>query len=80
MRDGNVTSYPFTWSSRRHDEDFVEEWLDRALLTEEWLGMFPNAIVTNQVLDGSDHFPIIIKLKGKPPNSENSPIARRFLL
>lgn len=78
LKDVEAIDYLFTWSNWRHNDNFVEERLDRALATEDCLEIFPDVIVTNRVWDGFDHFTIIIELKGKLPDSKNIPAMRRF--
>jgi endonuclease/exonuclease/phosphatase family metal-dependent hydrolase len=48
----------YTWSNKRESGVYVKERLDRALVTPEWGGLFPNAAV--EVLAGfcSDHQPL----------------------
>lgn len=45
----------------------VEEKLDRALVTNSWMQMFPNAKLENLVAPSSNHFPILL---------EKTPVAR----
>ncbi|KAL8133796.1 hypothetical protein AgCh_009020 [Apium graveolens] len=53
----------FTWEKSRGSSTWVQERLDRALATQQWCTMFPQATV--QVLDKvstSDHMPIFLEV------------------
>lgn len=63
FRNIDSSGHEFTWSNRR-TEGYIEEKLDRYVATEEWRDMFPTAAVENIVWDGSDHYPIMLTLRG----------------
>ena len=42
-----MEGYPFTWERSRGEPNWVEERLDRALATREWLNNFENAVIHN---------------------------------
>lgn len=52
-------------------EDAVEEKLNRAMATSEWLDIFPNSSLNNLVAATSDHSPILC-----PPSKDFSCIKR----
>ncbi|GAU47653.1 hypothetical protein TSUD_27780 [Trifolium subterraneum] len=58
--DVHMEGYPFTWFKSLGTIRAVEEKLDRALATEHWLTMFPNVIIKNMPVPGSDHYPIML--------------------
>nr|KYP57549.1 hypothetical protein KK1_003814 [Cajanus cajan] len=37
-----MEAYPFTWIQKRHSLDVVEERLDLAMVTQDWLDIFPH--------------------------------------
>jgi hypothetical protein len=56
---------PFTW--RNHSsrpENYIREWLDRAVATSSWRERFPLFKVTNDDPRHSDHRPIIVDTHG----------------
>ena len=58
--DVHMEGYPFTWFKSLDTTHAVEEKLDRALVTNFWMHMFPNAKLENLVAPSSDHFPILL--------------------
>lgn len=58
-----LVGYPFTWSRSRGSDNVVKERLDRALVTDSWLQLFPYVCLRNLVSSISDHSPILIVLK-----------------
>lgn len=63
LRNMGSSGHAFTWSNRR-TEGHIEEKLDRCVSTEEWCDLFQMAVVENIVWDGSDHYPIMLLLRG----------------
>ncbi|XP_070667886.1 uncharacterized protein [Malus domestica] len=51
---------PFTWRGMRNGS-LVEERLDRGLVNNQWLSLWPNSTAIHGVVLGFDHCPIIIK-------------------
>lgn len=51
LLDLGFEGYPFTWLNRR-DEGFIQERIDRALTTNDWVRCYPNAVVKRMVLEG----------------------------
>lgn len=60
-----LQGYPFTWGRSRGTENAVEERLDRALVTNSWLNLFPNAHLATLMAAMSDHYPIQLSLTDK---------------
>ncbi|XP_024640472.1 uncharacterized protein [Medicago truncatula] len=58
--DVHMEGYPFTWFKSLGTPRAVEEKLDRALATNSWMHLFPNAKLENLVAPSSDHFPILL--------------------
>lgn len=50
----------FTWMNKRHGDEFVMEKLDRTFANLEWLEKFPQTMVRNLLIIGSDHGPIVL--------------------
>ncbi|KAF7824555.1 reverse transcriptase [Senna tora] len=55
----------FTWCNNRVD-GCVKEKIDRVLVSNEWMNLFPNMIAMALPALGSDHSPIITNLNPKP--------------
>lgn len=51
----------YTWTNKREEE--VREKLDRVLVNVEWIEAFPNSVVQNLPLLGSDHSPMLLQLE-----------------
>jgi hypothetical protein len=68
LSDVHMEGYPFTWFKSLGTIRAVEEKLDRALATESWFNFFPNAIVENLSVPGSDHYPIMLIREPGPRN------------
>ncbi|KAL2931509.1 LINE-1 retrotransposable element ORF2 protein [Bienertia sinuspersici] len=51
---------PFTWCNNRTDNHRVYERLDRAIATQDWLQLYPEATVINFPICLSDHGPILL--------------------
>ncbi|KAM6545103.1 hypothetical protein CsatB_025839 [Cannabis sativa] len=64
-----LVGYPFTWEKGRNSNDWIEERLDKALVTNDWLSIFPMPILYNMEITNSDHCPILLLLKGTYPTS-----------
>ncbi|WJX93691.1 hypothetical protein P8452_75185 [Trifolium repens] len=58
LSDIHMEGYPFTWFKSLGTIRAVEERLDRALATENWHLLFPDAILENLPAPASDHYPI----------------------
>uniref|UniRef100_A0A803PIN7 Reverse transcriptase domain-containing protein n=1 Tax=Cannabis sativa TaxID=3483 RepID=A0A803PIN7_CANSA len=64
-----LVGYPFTWEKERNSNDWIEERLDKALVTSDWLSIFPLPILYNLEITNSDHCPIFLLLKGTFPTT-----------
>lgn len=53
-----MEGYNFTWFKSLGTSRAVEEKLDRALATDSWLAMFPNASLECLTATSSDHYPL----------------------
>ncbi|GAU37567.1 hypothetical protein TSUD_154000 [Trifolium subterraneum] len=60
LSDIHMEGHPFTWFKSLGTARAVEERLDRALATENWHLLFPNAILENLSAPASDHYPIML--------------------
>jgi hypothetical protein len=58
--DVHMEGYPFTWFKSLGTPRAIEEKLDRALATNSWMQMFPNAKLESLVAPSSDHFLILL--------------------
>ncbi|XP_050233473.1 uncharacterized protein LOC126681962 [Mercurialis annua] len=47
LKDVGAMGYKFTWHRGRNEVGRIEERLDRALCSTEWIELFPDAIVEN---------------------------------
>ncbi|XP_019163496.1 PREDICTED: uncharacterized protein LOC109159839 [Ipomoea nil] len=56
----------FTWEKGRGTEEWVEERLDRAVATTEWMDMHEDVVVHNLFARSSDHCAIMVKLDAEP--------------
>lgn len=59
LLDLDFHSYPFT-RRNRCDDGFIQERLDRALATEEWVQCYQQAVVKHVVLEGSNHAMLVL--------------------
>lgn len=50
----------YTWTNKRDDE--ARERIDRVLVNMDWIETFPNSVVQNLPLLGSDHSPMLLQL------------------
>ncbi|XVE77460.1 hypothetical protein DITRI_Ditri13aG0064700 [Diplodiscus trichospermus] len=53
----------YTWEKDRSMENNIREWLDNALGSKKWCGMFPNYIVKHLTTSISDPDPILMDTK-----------------
>jgi len=58
--DVHMEGYAYTWFKSLGMVRAVEERLDRALATDTWSNLFPNAILENLPAPSSDHCPIML--------------------
>ncbi|XP_074378357.1 uncharacterized protein LOC141719892 [Apium graveolens] len=72
--DLDLLGNPFTWEKSRGTSSWVEIRLDRALVTQRWLGCYSEATLSNIEISTLDHSPIYLDID---KNKENSG-CRRF--
>ncbi|XP_024632946.1 uncharacterized protein [Medicago truncatula] len=58
--DMPMQGHTYTWSRRMGSNHVVEERLDRALVNNSWMTMFPQCLLKNLVTGASDHSPILL--------------------
>ncbi|XP_074373938.1 uncharacterized protein LOC141714312 [Apium graveolens] len=56
--DMELVGYPFTWEKGKGTSLWVEERLDRALISHSWNLLFPTARLVNLEISTSDHCPL----------------------
>lgn len=56
--------YPFICDNGCHSDTFMEERLDRALVSLSWKDIFPNARLHHVLHPSSNHLPLILDLDG----------------
>ena len=69
LRDLCFVGPEFTWSRRLGARGWVQERLDRALVSTNWTSLFPRVRLYNVAFYSSDHKMLI--LKAIPPKSRN---------
>lgn len=60
--DLGFSGYPSTWRNNRHGVDYVQERLDRFLVTPSWHLLYGQASVTHVETVGSNHNAILLNL------------------
>lgn len=65
--DLQLNGYPFTWWKSRGSMREVEERLDRAMVNQQWLFLYPDARLDNLVAPISGHSPILLTCEHIPP-------------
>ena len=58
--DIGMEGFQFTWEKSRGTPDWIEERLDRAMVTQTWLSRFPNSIAYGMEASESDHIPLFL--------------------
>ena len=66
LSDVPLDGYPFTWFKSLGTPRAIEERLDRALATNSWFNIFPNASMETLVAPASDHYPILLQCSPRP--------------
>ncbi|XP_058762667.1 uncharacterized protein LOC131636038 [Vicia villosa] len=61
LLDVPMEGHPFTWIKSRGTPHVIEERLDRALVTQDWLDIYPAAKLSNLLASHSDHSPILLQ-------------------
>ncbi|XP_060961066.1 uncharacterized protein LOC133031553 [Cannabis sativa] len=62
LRDMEMHGHPLTWEKSRDSPSCIEARLDRALVNNDWLSIFPMAKLTNLEISPSDHSPLFLEL------------------
>lgn len=65
LQDLEITGHQFTWERGRNTDHWVEIRLDRSLVDESWIQMFPLVKLYNMEGSPSDHNPIYLEPKVK---------------
>jgi hypothetical protein len=60
MTDIQLEGHRFTWIKSRGSSHVIEERLDRAMASSDWLALFPEVKLTNLLASHSDHSPILL--------------------
>uniref|UniRef100_A0A2N9GNM8 Reverse transcriptase domain-containing protein n=1 Tax=Fagus sylvatica TaxID=28930 RepID=A0A2N9GNM8_FAGSY len=68
----------FTWDNGRHGAANVQERLDRATATLNWLDKFHGTIVHNVLWSSSDHLPLLIECGSTPSPVQTGKRPHRF--
>lgn len=55
LTDLGMEGYDYTWKRNKDTPDWVEEWLDRAVACQNWLGLLNSAVVRNILTISSNH-------------------------
>jgi hypothetical protein len=58
----------FTWSNHRPGRANIRERLDRGLANQQWVHLFPNAVINHLTASQSDHCPILLSIEGSYQN------------
>lgn len=69
LRDMELIGHPYTWEKSKGKSNWVEVRLDRALVTQDWSDLFPEACLENLEISPSDHCPIWLRLGVKKKSS-----------
>ena len=65
LRDIGYVGPKYTWWYVRRDGEQIRERLDRALVTTEWLNLFPEAKLHHLTSSALDHSPLLLRLVQK---------------
>lgn len=71
LTDLPLLGHPFTWERGRGTAAWVQERIDRAMVSDSWLSLFPQARLTNLIAAMSDHTPILIETAPRTISSRN---------
>ncbi|XP_019199061.1 PREDICTED: uncharacterized protein LOC109192809 [Ipomoea nil] len=66
LNDLGMTGGNFTWEKGRGTDSWVEERLDRAVATTEWMELHAEALVSSIYTRSSDHCAISVDLETRP--------------
>lgn len=68
LNDMDLIGHQFTWKRGRGKPEWTEVRLDRALVTQDWMNLFPMANLFNLEGSNSDHSPIFLVPKKREAN------------
>ncbi|MCH99408.1 endonuclease/exonuclease/phosphatase family protein, partial [Trifolium medium] len=60
LTDIQLEGHRFTWIKSRGSPNVIEERLDRAMVSGDWLALFPEVKLINLLASHSDHSPILL--------------------
>lgn len=60
LADISTAGHQVTWIKSRGTVHVVEEHLDQALTTTDWMELFPNVKIVNLIASHSDHISILL--------------------
>lgn len=63
--DVPLQGHVFTWSKSLGTEGVIEERLDRAMVTNAWMDLFPQCTLRNLTAATSDHSPILLETEAR---------------
>lgn len=72
LYDLPLEGYQYTWSRGKGTIHAIEERIDRALVSIEWMDIFPKATLTTLLTRISDHSPLLLNLDGSTPSKKHS--------
>ncbi|KAL5770431.1 hypothetical protein ACOSP7_014585 [Xanthoceras sorbifolium] len=80
FQDLGYSSSIFTWCSKRHSNDMIQERLDRFFCANNWGDLFPVSSVCHLQFWQSDHRPLTLQfgVSGSHSVRVNHPTWRRF--
>uniref|UniRef100_A0A803P367 RNase H type-1 domain-containing protein n=1 Tax=Cannabis sativa TaxID=3483 RepID=A0A803P367_CANSA len=76
--DMELYGYPYTWERHRGTDDWVEVRIDRALVNQSWLDLFPTAKLFNLEASNSDHCPLHLVPHNATMVASNRVFRKRF--
>ncbi|XP_060959258.1 uncharacterized protein LOC133030509 [Cannabis sativa] len=68
----HVQGDKMTWDNHRSGGHHVKSALDKGIVNEAWLHLFPKAIICSSHTSKSDHRPLFLNTSGNPPSSKRS--------
>ena len=78
LTDMGFDGSPFTWVKRNGPNGCIQERLDRMLCNQAWRDLFPFSSVSHLALWGSDHRPLLSKVRRSCDVSRDERSRARF--